>query len=154
MNKKLEAVNSVLEAIAPGTWVEKGSNGWIVSWKNGSHTLSRRWQTIKGNDHYPVWHHSWGHGGTCCTALSQLMRWLQNRPVFPIGTWKYWTGPTVLLGRGSGEIVSTLEAAGYPDEAICVVCGESILSGLDWCSLNNVSGPCHLFGRCQKERSA
>lgn len=83
-------------------------------------------------------------------ALNQLMRWLQGRPVFPLGTWMHWTGETVKLG--SPKIVEILKEAGWPAQVDCVACGQPIISGLDWYNLGKVSGPCHYFVRCIKER--
>lgn len=144
---KLEAVNAVLNEMTPGTWVERTNRGWMVSWRRGDKVLTRRWCTQVGSSFYPAWHRQWAHGGTCCTALAQLMRWLQNRPVMPIGTWHYWSGESIRLG--TPKMIKILESAGYPVTATCIACGESISSGLDWWHLGKVSGPCHTFATCR-----
>lgn len=140
---KLAAANRILEIIAPSTRIERRTNGWYITWTRfRGASMSRRWAT-RGQSFYPVWHRHWGHGGTCTTALSQLVRWCAGKPVLPISTWKYWTGKTVAMGRERGpEIVQILTEAGYPQSVDCVLCGNQIVGGLDWWHLDGVSGPC------------
>lgn len=141
---KLEVANAALHSFAPDTEIlpNKGVGGWQVRWhtygaKPG--VMSRRWQTLHGQDFYPVWHNRWPHGGTASTALSQLIRWLQGRSVLPIDSWRYWASEKVRLV--SPAAVDALVAGGYPLEVKCVLCGCSP-KGLDWWHLNGVSGPC------------
>lgn len=145
-NQKLVAVNQCLEIFAPGTTVRKGRTGWMVEWMSGGKIISRRWTTKGHGSHYPSWHYSWAHGGTCCQALCQLMRWLQGRSVFGIKTWEYWTGNSVYLGQDRGsEIIQILKTAGWPEDQVCVLCDREIdarTQGLDWWDLDGVSGPC------------
>jgi hypothetical protein len=60
--------------------------------------------------------------------------------VLPLATWRYWAGERVKLLPI--EAVETLAAGGYPVDVPCVLCGEIIRGGLDWWSLDKVSGPC------------
>lgn len=73
------------------------------------------------------------------TALSQLIRWLQAKPVLPISVWLYWHEHLLLLPK---EAVDKLSKADYPKTANCVLCGKEIAGPLDWWSLDNISGPC------------
>ena len=130
---------------APRTVIINGNRGeLIVSWeKRGTgEAVFRRWQCRHGQDFYPTWSRLWGHGGTACTALAQLIRWIQGRPVLPMSTWRYWAGEKCRLAREDGdELIARLTHANYPEHAHCVLCGRE-LHGLDWWNLDGVSGPC------------
>ena len=140
----LETANAVLDCFAQGTSISiRPKVGVVVSWsQSNGKQFSKRWMT-RGQDFYPVWSQKWGHGGTACTALSQLVRWVKEQPVLPLGTWQYWTNPKCYLARARGpELVKLLEDGGYPTEAICVLCKKPIDGGMDWWSQKKVSGPC------------
>jgi hypothetical protein len=140
---KLGTVNRAIALFARNTTVRRGLTGWTVEWTDSrGKKHRRRWAVDAGQSFFPAWHHSWSHGGTACTALSQLMRWLQGRPVFGIGTWRYWTGEYIRLG--SPEIIQVLTDGGYPAGQVCVRCGGAIGpdQGLDWWNLEGISGPC------------
>ncbi len=139
----MAAANEILKTFAADTSVRLESGYVIVDWtRHGGERLSRRWMT-RGQDWYPVWHRHWGHGGTACCALSQLVRWINGRPVYGVAMWKHWASDGVQLlrtGDPSSAITRLIEA-GYPLESACVLCGESGHVG-DWWSLGKVSGPC------------
>ena len=150
--------NRVLDCFADGTivsYIER--RGVVVSWRpyNGGEIIYRRWQT-RGQDFYPTWYKRWGHGGTACTALAQLVRWIQGKPVLPLSTWRYWFGEKCQLARDRGdEGIKALIHGGYPDAAICVLCNQPIAGGMDWWSLDNVSGPCCGWTTgCRQKKSA
>lgn len=128
-------------------------NQVVICWpKPGSSDFFyRRWLT-RGGDFYPVWSHKWPYGGTSCTALSQLVRWIQGRPVLPLSTWRYWCGPRVQLARDRGDaLIARLVHAQYPERAHCVLCGR-LLESFDWWSLNKVSGPaCNYTEGCRQK---
>ncbi|MGB0911052.1 MAG: hypothetical protein ACPGYT_11880 [Nitrospirales bacterium] len=132
---KLEAANKVLASFAKAQ-LESRRGGVYVLFSN----KARRWQCVRGNDHFAVWHRIYPGGGTSMTALSQLVRWIQGKPVFPLATWQYWASDSVKLGNPDNCCV--LEKAGYPVVAPCVLCGEKLLKRYDWWSLDGVSGPC------------
>lgn len=140
---RIDAANEVLKSFAPGTSLRLESGYVVVEWKNHRGPQSKRWMT-RGQDFYPVWHQSWGHGGTASTALAQLVRWIQGKPVLPLATWQYWSGERCrLLRQGDSQTaLQTLLDAGYPDKAACVLCGDTITGEMDWWSLNGVTGPC------------
>lgn len=100
----------------------------------------RQWMT-RGQDFYPVWKQRWPGGGTACTALSQLVRWVQGKTVLPISTWRYWATDGIKLLKDESH-VDILLAAGYPEHVDCVLCGHRIEGGLDWWSVKDVTGPC------------
>lgn len=156
MSNKLQVVNAALAIFAPDTTVRRGMNGWIVEWTNHHRkTKSRRWSVDSSNSFYPVWEKEWPHGGTCCMALSQLMRWLQNRPVLGLGTWMHWTSPQIGIGGpNSSLLLEILRDGGYPSDQICVLCQKKIdprKDGLDWWHLDKISGPCCTNTTCQRE---
>lgn len=140
---RIPIANRVLDCFAPGTIISHSPGiGMSVSWEGNNGMMHRRWQT-RGQDFYPTWSNKWGHGGTACTALSQLVRWVQGKPVLPLSTWRHWFGDKCLLARDRGdEGLKHLACGKYPDEAVCVLCKQPIVGGLDWWSLNGVSGPC------------
>lgn len=140
---KMEAANAVLQTFAPGTTIERRKGGWFVLWSDRWGNYEKRWQT-RGNDFYPVWHREWGHGGTACTALAQLIRWLRGQGVLSIVTWRMWAGEGYRLLR-HGDVDAALQGlldAGYPEVTTCVLCGRSPLKSIDWWNLDGVSGPC------------
>ena len=141
-SNKIETANLVLQSLASDTRIEKRKGGYFIVWKqwNTSKEVAKKWACRQGQDFYPIWHDQWAHGGTACTALSQLIRWLQNKPVFPICTWQYWTSKTVnLLPEAS---IALLQTAGYPEYVNCVLCNQQIKKDIDWWSLKKISGPC------------
>lgn len=145
INDRIDVANKVLQTFAPDTELRIDAHGYVVvEWTTHRDVLlSRRWMT-RGQDWYPVWHRYWGHGGTACVALSQLVRWCQRKPVLPLATWRYWADEQVRLLR-HGDVPSALSAlrdAGYPEVATCVLCGRFVDGGCDWWSLKGVSGPC------------
>lgn len=141
---RVAMANRVLDCFAPSTIVSHvPGRGIIVSWKRRQETIYRRWQTRSGQDFYPTWSNQWGHGGTACTALSQLVRWIRGEPVLPLATWRYWFGNKCHLARDRGdEGIAALIHAEYPDVATCVLCQKPISGSLDWWNLKGVSGPC------------
>lgn len=138
---RVETANRVLATFAKETHIEIHRGGIYVCWStHRGEKYSRRWMT-RGQDFYPVWHRSWGHGGTASTALAQLVRWIRNQPVLPIATWRYWAGDKCRLIR-DGDAAGILLAGGYPEHAHCVLCGLRLDGAFDWWSLDKVSGLC------------
>lgn len=136
---KMAIANQVLARFAPGTRLLVPARHIRVAWFRGGEEISRRWMT-RGQDFYPVWHRQWAHGGTASTALSQLVRWCQGKPVLSIRSWRYWASERCRLL--DGETVDLLEHGGYPSECSCVLCHRTITGSLDWWSLDGISGPC------------
>jgi hypothetical protein len=142
INARLETVNAALKHFAPTTTVERGDRGWVVTWvDHRGKTHSRRWAVQSRGSSFPSWESSWGRGGTCCAALTQLMRWLQDRPVFGLGVWKHWASPTIKLGND--QLIQLLQDGGWPETSNCVICKGAIdrTQGLDWWSHLDVEGP-------------
>jgi hypothetical protein len=136
---QIQCCNQVLSGFAKAN-IERRTNGIFVSWDSNKGLVSRRWQCRGGQDFYPVWSRIFPGGGTSTTALSQLVRWIQNKPVLPISTWRYWAGEKVKLL--SQRFVDDLQNGGYPIHVKCVLCGNIIEGNLDWWHLGKVSGPC------------
>lgn len=138
MNDRLCVANKVLATFSTSR-IERRNNGWFVCWPSHNGEMSRRWQ-CRGQDFYPTWSHKYTGGGTACTALSQLIRWMRYQPVLPISTWRYWASEKCkLLPAAAAE---ELLSGGYPHHVKCVLCHETIEGSMDWWSLNGVSGPC------------
>jgi hypothetical protein len=118
--QKLTAANEVLAIFAVGTVISQGDRGWVVSWTNHKGVMkARRFSTESKYSDFPIWHHKWGRGGTCCIALTSLVRWLQCRPTDCLIQWQYWTGESIKLGgERRGEIVGILRSAGYGNSEV------------------------------------
>lgn len=145
IDERIEICNRVLQCFAQETTLRLESTGHvIVCWTSScGEQIERRWMT-RGQDFYPVWYKKWGHGGTASTALAQLVRWVRGMAVLPLATWRYWAGERCALLRhgDANEAIAALGAAGYPETAVCVLCRQTISGGMDWWSLDGVSGPC------------
>jgi hypothetical protein len=120
--QKLTAANEVLAIFAEGTVISQGDSlsetlrerGWVVSWTNHRGIKVVRRFSASECSGFPVWYNKWGHGGTCCKALTALIRWLQDRPCEFLAWWEYCTGESIKLGgERRGEIVGILRSAGY-----------------------------------------
>lgn len=156
---RLVIVNAVLAHLEPRTTIYFRGNKARVKWSvYTGKQFDRQWMT-RGQDFYPVWKHQWPHGGTMTTALAQLVRYAQGKPVLPLSTWEYWGTDTVALfrnrdGSDSGkEIIGILAASDYPKVATCVLCGKSPIGRFDWWSLDGVSGPmCNYTEECKPFR--
>ena len=134
---KIATASTVLASFTKST-IEKRRGGWYVCWDSAKGKVSHRWQ-CSGQDFYPTWSNKWGHGGTACTALSQLIRWLRDQPVVGIASWRHWASER--CGLVPTESVGILLAGGYPKIVKCVLC-DIELKDFDWWRLNGVSGPC------------
>ena len=120
--------------------IEYRPGGMFVSWPTERRgRICRRWQ-CRGQSFYPVWTRIYPGGGTSVTALSQLVRWVQGKPVLPISTWRYWASERCKLL--SPEAIDHLLKAGYPEHVDCVLCGEQCDGLMGWWHLDGLSGPC------------
>lgn len=153
--QRIETANRVLSLFAADTRLEIVGGHAVVCWKQCGKPIRRRWMT-RGQDFYPVWHKLWGYGGTATTVLSQLVRWIKDKPVLPLTTWEWWGSRICYLFRDKAEeVIAALREGGYPENAVCVLCERNIIGGMDWWSLKGVSGPCcfscSMNSGCQQE---
>lgn len=155
---RLQASNVVMDALVKGSRLSREKGGWFVYWPQVSSgmTLGRRYQT-RGSSHFPTWHRIWPGGGTSCEALYQLVRWNRGETVFPIDTWIYWAGTSVMLIPRA--IVNVLYDNEWPLGVPCVLCGTTIGkgTGLDWWDLDGLEGPCCGYSApkgCRQKRNA
>lgn len=150
---RLAAANAALALFSEGVRLEFVGRRAFVCWTgHGGSPERKQWVTHSGNGFFPTWHKRRGYwGGTTSTAMSQLIRWVQGKPVLPLYSWRYWVSPTVGLARPRGdELLALLSEAGYPERVLCVVCGKHP-NGLDWWSRDGVSGPCcRTANRCRE----
>ena len=151
--EKIDIANIVLRSFAEKTHIECRDNKLYVCWEIGGVQYGKLWRCRPNQDIYPIWYNQWAHGGTACTALSQLIRWIKNEPVLPLTTWEYWASDKVKLLDPMS--LDYLRNNGYPQKVNCVLCDNEIKRGIDWWHLKGVSGPCCSMrtGCCQKGKS-
>lgn len=151
MSERAGLANEILRTFEPEAEILLRGRRVFVSDRPGR---VRQWTLQRGQSFFPTWRPRPSFGGTATTAISQLIRWIQGRPVFPLGTWRYWAGPVV--GLGSPVTLELLAGASWPESVPCVVCGQTIKGGLDWWCLDGLSGPCHTFAptRCPQDGAA
>lgn len=119
-----------------------------MTWSDGRHDFSAnlrsdgRWPRY-GHDQRPT-------GGTGLQAIAQVIRYTRDLTRLPLLTWEYWGSDTVRLCNE--ETLRLIRASDYGDPAktCCVLCGTTKFKGLDWWSLDGVTGPSCLAGRCQR----
>jgi hypothetical protein len=89
-----------------------------------------------------------GIGGTDEQTLCQLILWYRDLPRLPGYVLKNWQ-------ERSPDFCAAIDRVGYDDDKStrCVICGEKP-TGLDWWSLNGVTGPCCSPGRGCRNRVA
>ena len=150
VGERLEVANVVLDSFFAGH-LERRRTGMYVCWVGRKGPRAKRWQ-CRGQDFYPVWSRQYPGGGTSSMALSQLIRWVQGKPVLPLGTWRHWASDRVKLLPESA--VRELMSAGYPEIVDCVCCNQPLHGRLDWWSLDGLSGPCCLWSKACDERKA
>lgn len=110
----------------------------MVSWhspKTGK-KISKMWTCKHG---YPTWRKSTPWGDNQSRAMYQLIRWYRGLPVMPMETWEYWASDTIKLCNA--ETLAILREVGWPEQAQCVLCGQTC-KGLDWWEQDEVTGPC------------
>jgi hypothetical protein len=149
---RLSAANAALAIFSPGTSLEFVGRRAFVRWTGYDKKLVRKqWVTRGGQDFYPTWRGPWG--GTVTIAISQLIRWVQGKPVLPLASFKWWCSETIkLAGDRGNELIITLGTSGYPVEVTCVVCGKPP-KGLDWFNRDGVSGPCCRWASCEARKA-
>lgn len=149
--EQIATCNAVLHTFQPDSLIRWVETQIYVEFAYQGRRELKRWQ-CRGQDFYPMWYRKWSGGGTACTALAQLIRWLQGKPVLPLTTWEYWAGERVHLIK-SLETIAMLRDAGYPAVARCVLCDRELkAAGFDWWSLAGVSGPCcHYTSGCRQK---
>lgn len=135
----------VLQCFAAESMIWRRPGGWWVCWDRGRGQVERRYTVGRGRSHHPPWDRIWGHGGTACEALYQLMRWCRGQPVLPLSAWEYWGSDTIRLVDMSvaGKLLSDMD---WPTQVDCVLCGTRIEKAQDWWDLDGVSGPLCTFG--------
>lgn len=87
-----------------------------------------------------------GMGGTGLTAAAQLARYIRDLPRLPLSCWSYWES----VGVGDTNVYQLLTDNGYADKTNCILCGNKP-DGIDWWSLDKLTGPCCTFGKCRQK---
>lgn len=149
---RVGVANLVLDTVAPGVMLYRSKElrmCWDVRKGVPKYDFPARLRT---DGSWPAFgYRQRSTGGTGFQALAQLIRYVRDLSRFPISTWEYWGGESVKLGNP--RTVELLKSGGYidPKKTCCVLCGDpDFRKGLDWWSLDGVTGPSCRFGSCQK----
>lgn len=130
---RLAAANAILAAAEPGCRIEY-ARGFHLCWTD-SRGVNQKWHWFPqsaGSD-FPRIYKRVPFGGTGCVIVSELVRWVRGSPVRPLRVWRYWCGPLVGIEPHAAELA---EAAGWPEDVPCVMCGKTIkpTERFDWYS--------------------
>ena len=119
-------------------------------WGDGAGPRADLPASLCPNGMWPVSHRRYSGGGTQMNSVAQLIRWVRDLPRLPLDSWEYWASETVRLCNP--ETLAILKGSDYGDKTSCVLCGSpKFQGGLDWWSLNGVTGPSCKSGHCQQE---
>lgn len=130
---RLEQANAIIATFAPYATLSWDRGIW-VSWTDWrGNPIKRKWKPISAGSDYPCWKRDWGLGGTCTQALAHCIRWAKSEPVFPLGCWEYWCGPSVGLCHGKQPNAATVAASfDWPLQVPCGYCGKMVGNGVNW----------------------
>ena len=129
----------------------------------GERELRMRWPPqhdfparLRGDGTWPVYgYNQRPTGGTGMQALAQLIRYVRDLPRFPMKTWEYWASNAIALTNE--KTLFLLRTSDYedPQKTCCVLCGTNeYKKGLDWWSLDGVTGPCCFGGLCRNAKNS
>ena len=145
VEERLAVSNEALKMFARNVSLS-GSRGRVyVDFPYKGSVVRRQWQASESGGTYPKWYRMFSHGGTVTYALSQLVRWCQDKPVLTLGTWRYWVGDSMRLARDRGDdLIGVLVSGGYPVSGKCMSCGVDSTTFGDWWFPSG-GGPCCSF---------
>ena len=143
MAERIEHANKILASFVPGVVIYQHNRRLRMKW--GNHRVHDFPANLRDDGSWPQYgYRQRPCGGTGFQAIAQVIRYIRDLSRLPLCTWEYWSGETVKLGSKSA--VDLIRAAGYDDPAKtrCVLCGTNDYAtrGLDWWSLDGVTGPC------------
>ena len=152
--ERVAVANAVLALFMPGTRLyysekERLRMQWNTLREGGPrHDFSAK---LRSDGSWPKYGYNVRpSGGTGFQALAQLIRYVRDWHRLPLLTWEYWGGDSVKLFDDQ-SLVNLLREGNYGDPAkvCCVLCGTvEHKRGLDWWSLNGVTGPSCFGGLC------
>lgn len=148
---RLETANKALGTFAPAVRLYDGARELRMCWDARVQPPKRDFAArLRSDGSWPLYgYRQRPCGGTGMQAIAQLIRYVRDLSRLPIDTWEYWGGHSVQLC--TAETVDILRGGGYadPKKTACVLCGKGTFKGgLDWWSLDGVTGPCCMHGRC------
>lgn len=151
MIDRIQIANEILATFVPITLYRRGPR---LRMKWGRYDLPA---DLRGDGSLPRYgerQRPCGHTGL--TALAQLIRYTRNWTRLPLITWEYWASDTIRLC--DAETLRLIRNCDYgnPTKTCCVRCGTTDFKGLDWWSLDGVTGPSCRYGQCslQEENAA
>lgn len=127
--RRIEAANVVTSILCRLALVWIARKGLFVRYPSG--TL-QRWATVPNNPFVPAWRTSNKTSPARLAMLSQLCRWVLNRPVLGLDYWRYWLSVCDLPDRTAARVIHALADAGYPSASLCGRCGTPIPSAATW----------------------
>jgi hypothetical protein len=147
---RLSMANLIADTFVPGVIFYEGASGLRMSWDNRKQTPRYDFPAVLRSDgSWPKFgYRQRPTGGTGFQAMAQLIRYIRDLPRLPLVTWEYWAGASIQLG--AARTIELLRASDYgnPDKTRCVLCGTLDFKGLDWWSLDGITGPSCFGGRC------
>ena len=147
--QRIEEANAILATYQPGTRLYLKGHSLRMAWEpyfNYSASLRSQGDLPRyGDRHRPC-----GHTGM--QALAQLIRYVRDLNRLPLITWEYWASETILLCNAETLRLLSKSDYGDPTKTCCVLCGTTEFAGLDWWSLDGVTGPSCRYGGCRRNR--
>ena len=147
---RLGIANLVADTFVPGVIFYEGEHGLRMSWDNRRQPVRFDYAAMLRSDgSWPKYgYRQRPTGGTGFQGMAQLIRYIRDLPRLPMATWEYWAGKSVQLGTERTLEILRGSDYGNPEKTKCVLCGTLDFKGLDWWSLDGITGPCCFGGRC------
>jgi hypothetical protein len=159
-DRRIAIANQVLDTFVPGVLLYQSNHAkrdlrmcWDVRKGKPKHDFTAQ---LRGDGSWTRYgYNQRPTGGTGMQALAQLIRYVRDLNRLPLSTWEYWA--TNKVGLTNEHTVELLKNSDYgdPKKTCCVLCGTTeFKKGLDWWSLDGVTGPSCFGGLCRKEQAA
>ena len=148
-------VQSIFDAMNSYVTVELVNGRFYLSWDFVG-KQRRRWDAPEGSS-FPTWSRKAPWCGTRSMCYGLLVRAIQGKPIVPYGTWiNLVTGPCKLCGGNPEPLKAALDAAGWPHEVPCILCGKMLTRTGDWWTVGEgrkrKSGPSCSMADCREKK--
>jgi len=150
--ERIAIANSALQTFAHSIELYRGTHELRIRWDIRQEKCADDYPArLRGDGTWPKYgYYRYPTGGTGQQAIAQLIRYIRDLNRLPIDTWKYWASDTVKLCNSQTVEILQNSDYGNPKKTRCVLCGSTEFKpGLDWWSLNGLTGPCCWGGKCK-----